>query len=146
MIDPVTEARLQELLRRESRSFLQYARQANPWAGTEDRASLDNILAMSQAEESLLEELAAYLQSHHVRLPAIGAFPMAFTSYNYVSVRALFSPLVREQRKAIAALEQDRAALADPDAVSLADRLLEIKKRHLCELEKLSGAAHPSGC
>jgi hypothetical protein len=65
---------------------------------------------------------------------------MAFTTLNFVSLDYLLPRLAEDGRRAVAALERDRAALTDADARAELDRLLDQKRRHLKTLEALATA------
>jgi hypothetical protein len=74
--------------------------------------------------------------------PYIGSYPSSFTSYGFVSMDFLVPRLVEEQRGEIAALERDLVGITDAEARAQAQQVLDLKRRHLPELEKMA-AAHP---
>jgi rubrerythrin len=140
--DARTAAILQDVLRREGRSLLQYVSEAFPWATAEERAALAALQKLIDEERRAAAELGRFLTRRRVALPYLGAYPMEFTTTNYVSLDHLLPLLIGQQKKAVARLEQDLAALADADARTQLERLLTMKRQHLKELESLA-AAHP---
>ena len=128
-------ARLQEAFRRESRSFLEYVAQSDPWAGDKDRELVAQFRQMADAELRELEALAQYLDDRHIPLPHPGAFPMGFASFNFMAVRSLVPLLIEHQKRELAVLEKDREALSAAARAAL-DGLLAAKRKHLQELER----------
>lgn len=137
MMSPADAERLQEVFRREYRSLLQYVREASPYAAGADRKLLDEVRRVAAEESDALAGFGDFLASHHVPAPYLGSFPMAFTDLNFVAIRFLLPKLVAEQRQDLAKLEADAAALTDPAARSAVQRLVELHRRHLTELEAL---------
>lgn len=132
------QATLFEIYRRERLSFLQYIGQASPYADPPDRPMRDRVLELAHAEAAQLDELANHLDRKRVTLPRIGAFPTAFTNYNFVAVRKLVPELVAGERRGLQALQTDAAALPDGDERKLVEKLAAAKQTHLNELEKLT--------
>jgi rubrerythrin len=140
---PADQTRLQRLFRREGRSLLQYVRDAFPWTanGGERLARLQRLI---DEERLWLGEFTRYLQRRRVTPPYLGAYPMEFTTLNFVALDHLLPMLVRFQREAIPTLEADAAALADADARATVERLVAMKKDHLKTLEELAAPAKPA--
>ncbi len=68
------EVLLPELVRRESRSFLQYVRESYPWAkGPSETMLRESILRMADAEAEHSARLGRLLQKRHIPLPGLGA-------------------------------------------------------------------------
>src|SRR5262249_32270952 len=130
MTDAATEARLQELFRRESRSLLQYAREAALWAGDKDRVAAARVQELAAVECRALEGLAGFMEEEHVPLPYLGAYPTRFTDFNFIGVRALLPRLIEDQRRGVAALEHDAAATGGKAREALT-RLLDVKRNVL---------------
>lgn len=139
MIDAESEAALVGAFHRERLSLLQYVRQAVPYAGPADRPVLDRILAMSRTEAEHLDRLAEYLDDHRVRIPPPGAFPSPFTNYNFMAVRKVLPRLVEEESYGLAALEKAGSTLPAGEPRTWLERLAEAKRKHLSELETLTG-------
>lgn len=140
VIDPANRARLQTILRRESHSLFQYLREVPPWTGLRERNAVARMRELANAELTVCEELSRWLQMHNARGP-LGAFP-DFTPYNDAAMHFLLPAIIREQKQHISALEHDRAAVSDHEAGEILDRLIELKRRHLPELESLHTSPH----
>jgi len=141
MIELKTQKRLQELFRRENRSFLQYVTQATPWAAAEDRGLVDKLHSLAHEEMQALRELAEWLDARQVALPYLGAFPTTFTHYNFVAIRKLMKPLIDEQKKELADLEADVLAISDDAARAPLRKLVELNRQHLRDFEQITHAA-----
>ena len=137
-MSPVESRRLEELFRRESRSLLQYALGAAPYAAGDDRKVREDVKRIAQEEGEALGCFGEFLAESRITLPYLGSFPVAFTDLNFVHIRHLLPKLIEEQRRDLAALEADLAAVTDPAAQSEVDRLIELHRRHLKELESLA--------
>jgi hypothetical protein len=141
MISNMTAAVLRDIIRRESRSLLQYVHDSYPWATSEEEAAQVELRTLIDEEIEATAALSALLQRHHLRLPYLGAFP-DYTSFNFVALDHLLRHLVAEQCRTLAALERDVAVLLDPEAQLPVEKLVEMKRRHLKTLETLA-ARHP---
>lgn len=137
-MDSLTQSLLEDIVCRESRSLLQYVREAFPWTSPEERAALADIERMIDEELRGAALLVRLLQRHHLPLPYIGPYPMEFTNINYVSLDHLLPQLVARQRQAIADLERDVTCMADEAARTLVHKVLDKKRQHLEALEKLA--------
>ena len=141
MIDARTASLMQGIIRREGRSLLQYLGDAFPWIKNGEQESLRQLHVLVQEERDAVAELARFLSRKRVAPPYLGAYPMGFTTLNFVSLESLIPRLVTSQEGCIANLERDLHQIQDPDAVVAVHRLLEIKKRHLKALEALAAPA-----
>jgi hypothetical protein len=135
--DCTMNERLLEAYRQERLSFLQYVRQATPYAGPADRPLLERVLALADAEAAGLDGFAEYLDEARVPVPFVGAFPTAFTNYNFIAIRKLLPDLIADEARGLAALEKDAAELPPGDARTWLEKIAEAKRLHLTELEKL---------
>jgi hypothetical protein len=134
---------LQDVIRREGRSFLQYAGESFPWSTAEDRETVAKVRALISEEREATAALSRYLARNRLTPPYLGAYPSYFTSYNYMSVDRLVPLLVDHQRNGVAALEADLKALKDGDSRKQVQQVVELKKRHLDALEALAGMKAP---
>ena len=137
MIDPATQTLLQDILRRESRSALRYVTEAFPWTtSTEDKAlaSLKQIIA---EEREAVIDLGRYLVRQRIPMPFLPSYPASFTTINFLAFDYVVPMLIEHQRRSIADLERDLAALTDPAARAEVEKLLAVKQRHLPQLEAL---------
>jgi hypothetical protein len=128
---------LVDAYRRERLSFLQYVRQANPFAGVQDRPLLERVQELANAEAAELDGLAEHLDRNRVT-PPVGAFPTPFTNYNFIAVRKLIPWLRDAQAQGLADLERDVASLPRGEDRSWLEKLAESKRLHLTELEKMA--------
>jgi hypothetical protein len=142
MLDARTETQLQELLRRESRSFLQYVGGSFPWTASEEKPVLAQLQTLIEEERSAIVALAKFLARQRIPIPYLGSYPIAFTTLNFVSLDHLLPILVDTERQAVADLESDVANFTDSECRSEVQKLLDLKQRHLKVLEGLA-AAHP---
>ncbi len=142
MIDAGTQALLPDILRREGRSLLQYVSEAFPWITSEEQEALSQLQKMVAEERDRAAALSQFLARRHVEPPYLGVYPVAFTNINYVSLDHLWPLLIDYERRAIADLERDLAAVSDAEAKEQIQAILESKRQHLQALQALA-AAHP---
>ncbi len=140
MIPAPDATRLEAVIRREGRSLLQYVSEAHPWTKAVGDPTPDKVRDLAAEERDALAVLTKHLTRSRHAVPYLGAFPMAFTTMNFVSLDYLLPRLTESAAQSIAALERDRAALADVEAKAELDRLIELKRRHLKALEALTTA------
>ena len=95
MIDPASQDRLREIVRRESRSLLQYSREVPLWAAPKDRPTLDRLHEIAQSERQATDALATWLQRHHAGILHLGAYASSYLSLNDVN----FSRLLPHRRR-----------------------------------------------
>jgi uncharacterized protein (TIGR04206 family) len=138
VIDAQTQAVLQEAVRRESRSLLIYVGDAYPWTATRGGTTLAALQGVVKAEASAVTALGRYLVRRGVALPPLASYPTNFTSYNFIALDHLLPRLIEAERSSITALQRDVAALTDPEAKAQAQKLLDVKRRHLTQLEGLA--------
>jgi hypothetical protein len=141
VIDRDTYTRLQQVLLREGRSLLQYARDSFPWTNHKDGEKVGALRQISDEETEAIARLGRFLLKNHLSPPLLGAFPMAFTSYNYLSLPRLIALLIEHQRQGIADLQADIPHINDREARSVIQYLLELKKQHLERLQALEAPA-----
>jgi hypothetical protein len=140
VLDAYTQAVVQDLFRRESRSLLQYLSESFPWTAPEYQDAVSQLGRLAEEERTGIARIARFLQRRHVPLPYLGAFPEEFTSINFIGLDYALARLVKRQRRAIAEWEADLRRLTEPEARALVEELLAEKQRHLKELEALAGA------
>jgi hypothetical protein len=141
VIDARTTAILQELVRRQSRSLLQYVGDAFPWTTREEQAAPAELQKIVEEERQGAADAVALLLRRHQMPPYLGSYPMDFTTINYVSLDHLLPLLVDDERRAIAGLERDVAAVSDPEARGLVQAILDKKRAHLACLTALRRSA-----
>ena len=142
MIDTASRDILQQCVRRESRSLLQYAREVPLWVSPADRPVLAKLRALAEAELAAIDALGVYLQKQHAGLTTLGPFPSQFTTVNDAALHYLLPILIREQQAGIAAIEADYDHMPDADARAHLAEILRLKRQHLPEMEALSSQPH----
>ena len=140
MIAAPDAARLETIIRREGRSLLQYQSEAFPRPTWSDDPTPGKLRELAREERDAVGSLVRFLARRRHTVPYLGAFPMAFTTMNFVSLDFVLPRLAEDGRRAVADLERDRAALTDAEARAEVDKLLELKRRHLKALEALATA------
>jgi hypothetical protein len=136
--DATLEPLLQTVIRREGRSLLQYVGESFPWTTPEHQALLGELRQLTAEENEAVAGLARFLRKRRLTPPYLGAYPMNFTSYGFVSLEYMLPLLVENQRRAIAELERDLDRLHDDAARAELRKVLEMKQRHLKQLEGLA--------
>src|SRR5262249_42901820 len=97
------------------------------------------------AEEQLaVARVAGLLQRRRHVAPYLGPFPMAFTNLNFVSLDHLLPVLAEHQQRALAELDREIAAVTDPEARAVLERLREVKQEHPPALQTLDAAPAPA--
>jgi hypothetical protein len=137
VIDPDTYRYLQDVIRREGRSFLQYAGESFPWSTPEEKTKAAELKQLVCEEREGAASLSRYLVKHRLTPPYLGAYPSYFTSYNYLSLDRLLPLLVEHQKQGLAGLEADLTVLKDGDSHKQVEAIVTMKKRHLKALEAL---------
>jgi hypothetical protein len=137
VIDTPTYNRLQDLIRREGRSLLQYAVESFPWTNTGADGRPAALQQLARDEADAAAGLARLLLRHRLSPPYLGAYPMGFTSYNYLAVDRLLPLLIADQRRGLAAVRADLDALEDGEVRDAVRHLLNVKQATLARLEAL---------
>jgi len=133
-------ALLETVIRREGRSLLQYISEAFPLGTSSGDPAPEKLRDLAREERDAVATLIKFLARRRHTVPYLGAFPMSFTTMNYVTIEYIVPRLADDGRRAIAALEHDRAALADAEAREQVDRFLELKRRHVKALDEMAAA------
>jgi hypothetical protein len=145
MIDNASTLILQNVLRGERRSLLQYAGEAAPWTNVADQQLVGQLQKMIEEEQKVIVSLSDYLRRGGQNMPYVEPFPMGFTAYNFVSFEFLLKKIIEDQRKGVANLEKSVSAIPDLDGKLFVENLLVINQRHLKALEGLVAAPKPAG-
>ncbi|MCI0462971.1 MAG: hypothetical protein L0Z62_38990 [Gemmataceae bacterium] len=141
MIDAQTYNRLQDLIRREGRSLLQYAVESFPWTNSSSVDVNARLQEMAAAETEATAALNRLLLRHRLTPPWLGPYPMPFTSYNFLALERLLPLLIEHQRTGVARVEADLKQITDSAARAAVQHLLEVIRRNLSELEALRPAS-----
>ena len=142
MIDSQLVSILQDIVRRENRSLLQYIHDSFPWTPADEQPMLAQLRQFAEEEREAAAKLGRWLARIRIIVPNLGAYPAAFTTINYVSLDHVLPKVATDEREGLAMLEQDLAAIHDQDARSLVAALVDMKRQHLKSVEELA-AAHP---
>jgi hypothetical protein len=149
VIDAATEVVLQGWVRRLGRSLLQYVHESFPFTTAKDAAALPVLARQVKEDQDAAARTIRFLQQQHRRPPAMGAYPMSFTTINFASLSYLLPYLVNEDERAVADLEQTLQSLSSvdhADASGLLRGILDMKRRHVDELKmKLVPGEDPGG-
>ncbi len=139
-MDVPTSGRLQTLIRREGRSLLQYASESFPWGTSRDSAAIAQLLDMARVENARVTALAKQLIKQRVTPPYLGAYPMYFTTMNFLALDRLLPLLIEHQQADIARIEEDLKHIQDVTFRPAVQQMLELKRQHLKQLEALRPA------
>jgi len=143
VIDAKTQERLQEIIRRESRSEMMYVAQAFPWTSAQGVPAREELLRLAAEEREAIIALGRWLNRRHIAIDTSASFPSRFTTINFLSLAHLLPQLVQAERAGVAALEADLAQTHDAEARAHIEKLLFVKREHAAKLEQLS-EPHPS--
>ena len=141
MIDARTAEVLQGIFRRQGRSLLQYVADAFPWARNAEHESLGQLRTLIEEDRDANAALARFLLRNRIAPPYLGAYPMGFTTLNFVSLSSLIPRLIDEQRRSVTALEKDLTQIHDPQCRGVVEGILDVKRRHLKALEAMQPTA-----
>lgn len=137
-MDAATQALLQNLIRRESRSLLQYVHESYPWTTPAAQSVLAQVEQMVAERRSALAALARMLTKRHVPPPFLGPYPMNFTNVNFVTLDYLLPLLVAQEQRNLAALEKDLERIGDAEIHAEVQGMVEMNRRHLHELTEMA--------
>lgn len=137
-MDPRTTTLLQNLVKKEGRSLLQYIGEAFPWTTVKNHHGLPIVLQIVKEEQDATADIVKLLTRRKVRAPYLGAYPMQFTTLNYVALDHLLPLLIAFERGRLSELESQLPLVADAEAHALVRELIDSKRRHAHTLETLS--------
>jgi rubrerythrin len=140
VIDAHTQKLLQDILCREGRSVLTYVAEAYPWTTRTEEKTLADLQRLIAAEREAVAGFGRFLVRRRIPLPYLPPYPTHFTTINFLALDFLLPRLIEHERRSIADLERDLAALKDPTAQAEVEKLLALKRRHLPRLEELASA------
>ncbi len=138
-MDHATATLLQDLVKKEGRSLLQYISESYPWAPRKNDSAVPAVAAMAEEERAAAATLVRHLAQNRMQPPYLGAYPMNFTTMNYASLEFLVPQLIRFETKRIAELEKDVHVASDEESQQLLQHMLQMKRRHLTTLTALFG-------
>jgi hypothetical protein len=133
-MDAETQARLQAVLQRESRSVMAYTAEAFPWTNAGGLAAVERLRKLIAAEQEAVTALGRFLVRQRLPLPYLGSYPSGFTTINFIALDWLLPRLVAFEKTSVADLEKDLAQVKDPAARGVLEKLLAVKKENLATL------------
>ncbi|MBI3407044.1 MAG: hypothetical protein HY040_01645 [Planctomycetes bacterium] len=136
-MDARTQTILQDLVRKEGRSLLQYVGESFPWTTAKNHDALPVLFQMVKEEQDGAAAIVRLLMKRKVRPPYLGAYPMSYTTINYISLDHLLPYLVDFEKRRIAELERELPLLDDVEARATVLSLLDTKRRHLQNLSEI---------
>jgi hypothetical protein len=142
MIDSKTDTLLQQIVRREGRSLLQYVSEAYPWITADEKVAVLQLEALIAEERDAIGRLIDLLARRNHTYPYLGSYPTAFTSINFVSLEHLLPMLVDYEARSLGELECDLAEITSPEALAIVQEMVDMKQRHLGLLKSLT-TVHP---
>ncbi len=134
---PQTYSLIADIIRRESRSLLQYVSESYPTITHDQQDTWSQIQKMIDEELQGVANLMRLLQRRHEPPPYIGSYPSSFTSLSFVSLDHLIRLLVTHEGEDLGRLEREIGVIADPEADELVQNIIETKRRHLETLRSL---------
>jgi hypothetical protein len=137
MIDAQSKRVLLDLVRRESRSLLQYVSESFPWITAQEQEFPARLQKLVHEERDGVAAMARDLTRLRISPAPLGPYPMTFTNINYMSLDHLLPLLIENQRRRITELETEIKPVSDPDSRRLSESYLDMKRRHLKALEEM---------
>jgi hypothetical protein len=137
-MNPQNVALVQEIVRRESLSMLNYVGDAFPWTPSRGVPVLARIQELVHAHREAVGELGTFLTRKRMPVGYIGSYPTNFTTINFLSLDYLLPRLAADEARGVAALEQNLMAISDPEAQGQVKKLLAVKRQHQQALELLA--------
>jgi hypothetical protein len=144
VLDDRTAQLLEGVVRRESRSLLQYVAEAFPWTTPEEHAALSRLQRLIAEEQLAVARVAGLLQRRRHVAPYLGPFPVAFTNLNFISLDHLLPVLTEHQQRGLAELDRELAVVTDPEGRAVLERLRDVKQEHLPALKTLAAVPAPA--
>jgi hypothetical protein len=141
VIDPASQDRLREIVRRESRSLLQYAHEVPLWASPEERPTLARLHEIAQTERQAADALATWLERRRAGILHLGPYASNFLSLNDIDIGRLLPRITEDHSQLLRSLETDAAALAvTMNGQSILSDFVSLKRRHADELTAMSAS------
>jgi len=138
VIDAQTYSRLSDIVRRESRTLLQYVGDSYPWITPQEQDVLAQIRTMIEEERQGVADLMRLILRERQSPPYIDSYPASFTSLSFVSLDHLIPLLAANEEEDLNRLERELGALGDPEAKELVKKIVETKRCHFETLQSLA--------
>jgi len=137
---PEALAILARILNREASSLLQYLRGSGSWVDARSAVAASSLEQLADAEERAARVIADILRRAKIP-PAPPRFDQRFSSLNYLALDRLL-PILLDHQRALLVEQQKDAAVLDADLRSKLQPLLEVKRKSIAEIEKLTKELH----
>jgi hypothetical protein len=138
VIDPPTQALLQDIVARESRSVLRYVHDAYLWTTAGEDQTLQTLRRLIAEETGAVAALGQYLVRRHLPPPLPGSYPSSYTTINFLALDYLLPRLADAAQRSLADLERDLACITDAEPRAEVEKLAAVKRRNLAVLEELA--------
>ena len=134
MKKPSTIDILNMLVQMHCRSLPMYLSDATPWSASQHSAGQELLQSIVADQGEIVDQLASLIQGRDAIVER-GAFPIAFTDLNDLSLDYVMREVAERQTRQVAALERATELLADDDeALKLGQRALGVGRAHLDSL------------
>lgn len=137
MLDAQTTAIIHKHIARTNRSLLEYIVESYPWLRDGEEKAWSAIQQMLDRERKSAVALGRFLVKNHVGPPYLGAYPLHFTTMNYIALDRVFPLLIAHQRVEIEELERDIAAIQNSEAKALLEAMLRTKRENLETMQRI---------
>lgn len=137
MSGPNLTARLNDLLNRLSRSWLQYVGESWPWASTENADRLEVLQGLVRRQQFAAERIADLLTDRGAVI-SLENYPFDGSAVNYVTVDYVKPRLIQDEESIVRELKAAVDALAqDADALRVLEQVTADEEQTLKELTDL---------
>ncbi|MGF1578236.1 MAG: hypothetical protein ACFCD0_02610 [Gemmataceae bacterium] len=138
MISPRSAKVLQNQIQRSGRSLLQYTTESFPYtSSSRDSEVVKKFTEMAEEETKQNAALATFLRANRYAAPHFGAYPMHFTTMNYLGIDRLLVLIAEHQTEDIKHLEAAIQEVKESEAKAPLRNALAAKQAHLKAIEEL---------
>ena len=134
MLDSQTISIVQDVLRGEGHTLLQYACEAFPRFTASDQAELARLQSLADQEMAAARSLVTWFVRRQGQIPPTEPYPSWYTQINFISIPFLLPQLEKDHREAIARLQRAAASLTNPEARQLIQAIVEQKEKSLAAI------------
>lgn len=140
MSNPSVESVVQDIVRRETRSFLYYVGEVDVWDVWAPVATRDTVTALIASERVQLARLTQIMQEKRLRPPYPGSYP-DFTGLNFIAADRLVTLLITSERKLLEELQVSVKQLPEGEIRETVEALVVMKQQNLEKLQSLQTEA-----
>ncbi len=138
MMNSQSLALVQDVVRRESLSMLNYVGDAFPWTTSRGTLALARLREIVHAHREAVAVLGRFLVKKRAPVGYIGSYPMGFTTINFLSLEYLLPRLAEDERRGVQILERELPLVTDQEAHAQLRKMLAVKDANRQVLEALS--------